>query len=334
MASSSGTDGKVAAYWAPEGDAVRCALCPHRCRIAPGKTGICGVRENRGGTLFADTYGKVAAVAVDPMEKKPLYHFHPGSSILSTGSVGCNFRCVFCQNYHLVLRQVPVEEVRIEDLVRIARQEGSIGIAYTYNEPFIQFEFVLDCSKAFREAGMKNVLVTNGYVAPEPLAELLPLIDAMNIDLKSMDPAYYRKVCGGDLEPVLETIRTAAKATHVELTTLLYTGHNDADDQIREVVNFIAGTDPEIPLHISRYFPTHRATAPPTPTDRLAAAYRIARERLSYVFVGNARLPGAEDTVCPWCRATVIRRAGYVIDSRGLSGNRCAACGARLRIVV
>ena len=334
MVSKSATDGKIAAYWVAEGDAARCGLCPHRCRIAPGKSGICGVRENRGGTLYATTYGKVAAVSVDPIEKKPLFHFHPGAPILSIGSVGCNFRCEFCQNYHLVLRQVPLEEVGIEELIRSARREKSVGIAYTYNEPLIQFEFVLECSKAFREAGMKNVLVTNGYVTPEPLAELLPYVDAMNIDLKSMDPAFYRRICGGALEPVLATIREAAKATHVELTTLLYTGHNDADPQIRKVVDFIAETDPGIPFHISRYFPQHRATAPPTPTDRLDAAYRIARDRLPYVYVGNVRLPGAEDTICPECHATVVRREAYRTDARGLSGNRCAACGASLRFVV
>ncbi len=334
MDSTSATDGKVAAHWVADGDAVRCGLCPHRCRIAPGKNGICGIRGNRGGTLIAATYGKVAAVSVDPVEKKPLFHFHPGAPILSVGSVGCTFRCEFCQNYHLVLRQVPLEAVRIEELLQAALRAKSVGIAYTYNEPLIQFEFVLECSKAFRTAGMKNVLVTNGYVNPEPLAELLPFVDAMNIDLKSMDPAFYRRICGGDLEPVLATIREAVKATHVELTTLLYTGHNDADPQIRKVVDFIAETDPGIPFHISRYFPQHRAMAPPTPTDRLDAAYRIARERLPYVYVGNVRLPGAEDTVCPECRATVVRREAYRIDARGLSGDRCAACGARLRFVV
>jgi pyruvate formate lyase activating enzyme len=155
----------------------------------------------------------------------------------------------------------------------------------------------------------------------------------MNIDLKSMDPAFYRKICGGNLDPVLATIRTAAKMTHVELTTLLYTGHNDADDQVRKVVDFVAETDGKIPLHISRYFPQHRATAPPTTPDRLAAAYRIARERLQYVYVGNMHLAGAEDTACPECHATVIRREGYRVDARGLSGDRCAACSARLRFV-
>ena len=333
MASTSATD-RVAAHWVPEGDAVRCALCPHRCRIPEGESGICGVRENRGKTLFAATYGKVAAVAVDPVEKKPLFHFHPGARILSIGSIGCNFRCEFCQNHHLVLRQAPVEPVRIEDLLRAARRENSIGIAYTYNEPFIQFEFVLECAKAFRAGGMKNVLVTNGFVNPAPLAELLPFVDAMNIDLKSMDPAFYQKICAGNLDPVLATIRTAAKATHVELTALLYTGHNDGEEHVRKLVDFIAETDREIPLHISRYFPMHRATSPPTPPDRLASAYRIARERLSYVYVGNIRLPGAEDTACPGCGATVIRREGYRIDPRGLSGDRCAACSARLRFVV
>jgi pyruvate formate lyase activating enzyme len=333
MASTSATD-RVAEHWVPDGDAVRCGLCPHRCRIEEGTAGICGVRVNRGGTLFAATYGKVAAVAVDPIEKKPLFHFHPGARILSTGSVGCNLRCDFCQNWHLVLQRAPVETVRIEDLVSAARRENSIGIAYTYNEPFIQFEFVLECSRAFRAAGMKNVLVTNGYVNPAPLAEILPFVDAMNIDLKSMDPAFYREICGGDLDPVLETIRTAAKATHVEITTLLYTGRNDAEGDVRKVVDFVAETDREIPLHISRYFPMHRATAPPTPPDRLASGYGIARERLPFVYVGNARLPGAEDTVCPGCGATVIRREGYRIDAGGLAGSRCAACGARLRFVV
>jgi pyruvate formate lyase activating enzyme len=333
VVSRSATDGRAAAHWRPEGDAVRCELCPHRCRIAQGKAGICGVRENRGGTLVAATYGKAAAIAVDPIEKKPLYHFHPGAPILSIGSVGCNFRCEFCQNWHLVLRQVPLEDVRIEELVRLARREGSVGIAYTYNEPLIQFEFVLDCAKAFRGAGMKNVLVTNGYVSQDPLAELLPYVDAMNIDLKSMDPAFYRKACGGELEPVLSTIRAAAEATHVELTTLLYTGHNDAEAQVRKVIDFVAETDPEIPLHFSRYFPQHRATAPPTPPERLIAAYRAAKERLPYVYVGNFPLRGADDTSCPKCASTVVRREGYRADARGLVGNRCAACGARLRFV-
>jgi pyruvate formate lyase activating enzyme len=334
VTSTSGTEERVASYWRPEGDAVRCDLCPHRCRIARGNAGVCGVRENRGGTLFAATYGKAAAVSVDPVEKKPLFHFHPGAPILSIGSVGCNLRCEFCQNWHLVLRQAPLRDVRIADLVAAARRERSIGIAYTYNEPLIQFEFVLDCSKAFRAAGMKNVLVTNGHVLPDPLAELLPFVDAMNIDLKSMDPAFYREACGGNLAAVQETIRAASKATHVEVTNLLYTGRNDSDEQIRRVIDFLADTDPEIPLHFSRYFPMHRATAPPTPPARLESAWRAARERLPYVYVGNLPMPGGTDTVCPGCGGTAVHRTGFRPDARGLSGARCASCGAGLRFVV
>lgn len=334
MDSSSAVEPRIAAYWHPEGDAVRCELCPHRCRVAEGKRGICRVRENRGGRLFATTYGRVAAVQMDPIEKKPLFHFHPGTEILSVGSIGCNFRCGFCQNWHLVLGQASLSAAGIPDLVRSAKASGSIGIAYTYNEPMIWHEFVTDCAREFRKAGMVNVLVTNGYVSPEPLADLLPLVDAMNIDLKSMDPGFYRKTCGGDLDPVLDTIRAAAKHVHVEITTLLVTGENDSDDAIRKVVDFVAGTDAEIPLHFSRYFPHHRFTAPPTPPGRLEAAFRIGREKLSYVYVGNYFLAGSEDTRCPRCGATVVRRQGFRSSPAGLAGSRCASCAAKLRFVV
>lgn len=328
------TSPKIAAHWRREDGSVRCLLCPNDCLVAEGKRGVCRVRENRGGALVALTYGKVSAVQLDPVEKKPLFHFRPGREILSIGAVGCNFRCGFCQNVHLVRAEAPLSEVTIPDLVRAARDSGSAGIAYTYNEPMIWFEFVADCARAVRKAGMANVLVTNGYVRPEPLAELLPIVDAMNIDLKSMDPDFYRRICGGTLEPVLETIRAAARAVHVELTNLLVTGENDSDDAIRKVVDFVAATDPEIPLHFSRYFPHFRFTAPPTPPARLEAAYRIGREKLPYVYVGNYSHPGAEDTPCPRCGKVVVRRAGHRTDARGLSGNRCASCAAPLRFVV
>lgn len=330
----SATERREASYWRPEGDAVRCELCPHRCLIAEGKRGICRVRENRGGTLLALTYGKVSSVHEDPIEKKPLFHFRPGAHILSIGSIGCNFHCAFCQNHLLVEGGVPVAPVTIPQLVRAAQEGGSIGIAYTYNEPMIWFEFVLDCARAFRKAGLANVLVTNGFVSPEPLRELLPLIDAMNIDLKSMDPEFYRKLAGGRLEPVLDTIRASAGATHVEVTALLVTGESDSEESVRAVANFVAGVDPEIPLHLSRYFPHYRFTAPPTPPERLAAAHRIAREVLPYVYVGNYPLDGAEDTLCPRCGSVVVKRRAYQVSVSGLSGDRCATCGAKLRFVV
>ena len=334
MDSSSAAEPRIAEYWRKEGESVRCGLCPHRCLIGNGKRGICRVRENRGGVLFALTYGKVSAVHLDPVEKKPLYHFHPGKEILSIGSIGCNFRCPFCQNYPLVLGEAPLSSAGIPELVRAAKDSGAVGISYTYNEPMIWIEFVADCARAFRKAGMANVLVTNGYVNPEPLASLLPLIDAMNIDLKAMNPEFYRKLCGATLEPVLETIRASARSTHVEITNLLVTGENDSDEAIRRVVDFVAGIDREIPLHFSRYFPQHRFTAPPTSPDRLDAAYRIGTEKLTFVYVGNYQLPGAEDTRCPGCGATVVRRVGYRTSLVGLSGNRCSACSAQLRFVV
>ncbi len=330
----SAAEPRVADHWHPEGTAARCELCPHRCLIDAGQRGICRVRENRDGTLYAATYGKVTSVHLDPIEKKPLFHFHPGREILSIGSIGCNFRCPFCQNYPLVLGETPLSSAAIPDLVRTARGAGAVGIAYTYNEPMIWFEFVMDCAREFRKAGMANVLVTNGYVNPEPLSELLPLVDAMNIDLKSMSPEFYRRICGGSLEPVIETIRAAARSIHVEITNLLVTGENDSDEAIRQVVDFVAGTDREIPLHFSRYFPQYRFTATPTPTDRIDAAYRIGREKLSYVYVGNCHLAGAGDTRCPGCGATVVRRLGYRTSVVGISGNRCASCTAKLRFVV
>jgi pyruvate formate lyase activating enzyme len=334
MASPSAGNGKVAAHWAPEGVAVRCGLCPHRCRIADGNRGICRVRENRGGTLYALTYARLAAVHMDPIEKKPLYHFRPGSEILSVGTVGCNFRCGFCQNFHLVTGDAPLTPVPVPDLVRAAANSGSVGIAYTYNEPLVGFEYVAECAKEIRAAGMSNVLVTNGYILPEPLEELLSFVDALNIDLKSMDPDFYRKICGGKLEPVLDTIRTCARRSHVEVTNLLVTGINDSDDAIRKVVDFVAAVNPEIPLHFSRYFPQHLFTSPPTPPERLEAAWRIGREKLAYVYVGNFHLPGGEDTRCPKCGAVVVRRVGYKTTAVGLTGDRCAACTAPLRFVV
>jgi len=335
MGSSSAAEGHTAAWWQKGADrAVQCLLCPHRCTIAPGRQGVCGVRENRDGTLVALTYGAVAAVHLDPVEKKPLYHFHPGRAILSIGSVGCNLRCRFCQNAPLVLKESPLSPVRILDLVEAARRAGSVGIAYTYNEPLVAFEFVRDCALAVREAGMANVLVTNGYILPEPLRELLPLVDAMNIDLKAMDPAFYRRLCGGELAPVLEAIRICAPATHVEITNLLVTGENDSDDAIRRVVEFVAEVDPLIPTHFSRYFPAHRFTAPPTPPERLEAALRIARERLAFVYAGNHPVPGGSDTCCPACGRTVVRRTGYRTVVVGLARGACAFCGAALRFVV
>ena len=272
-----------------DGKRVHCHLCPNECLIADGRRGACGVRLNKDGALYAEVYGKTTGIALDPIEKKPLYHFHPGEYILSLGTKGCNFRCDFCQNWHLSQQlDSPTEDITSEDAVARAREVGSFGIAYTYNEPFVWYEFVLDTAKLARKNGLANVLVTNGYVNMAPLEGILPYIDAMNIDLKSFDESFYAKICRGKLKPVLDVIKRSAKSCHVELTTLIIPTLNDSEEMIRREVDWIrenAGAD--TPLHFSRYFPCYKMTLPPTPVATLEMAGRIAREKLKYVHLGN-----------------------------------------------
>ena len=314
---------------------MACRLCPHQCTIADGRAGRCHVRRNERGTLKATTYERVAAVAMDPIEKKPLYHFHPGSSILSLGQAGCTLGCEFCQNWHLLSPQVPQHRLTPQDAVRLARQQGSVGIAYTYNEPYVGFEYVLATSGEARAAGLKNVLVTNGYYMPEPFAELAPLTDAMNIDLKSIRDEFYKKYCHGELAPVQRTIETAVqKGIHVELTNLLVTGLNDSEADITGLVDYVAGVGRDVPLHFSRYFPAHKMDLPPTPTASLRMAYQIGRQKLSYVYVGNVIGMEGSDSVCPACGAVLIQRSGYAIGVCELKGNRCGRCGAELNFIV
>jgi pyruvate formate lyase activating enzyme len=325
---------KPAKYWVKkDSGAVQCQLCPHQCVIKPDKEGICRNKKNLGGELFAHRYGEVSAVAMDPIEKKPLYHFYPGSQILSIGTVGCNFSCDFCQNFHLVEATVPTEQVTAEDLVSSAKKHGSIGIAYTYNEPFMSFEFVRDCAIPARKAGLKNVLVTNGFYNPEPFAELLPYIDAMNIDLKSIRPEYYRKWCHGKLEPVLATIETAHRKCLVELTNLVVTGLNDSDQDLSDLVDWVAKLNPEIPLHFSAYRPMHKMKNPATPIERLRKAYELAKGKLKWVYVGNVYMDVGEDSICPNCGALLVRRRGYDVRVAELDDSRCGKCRTALNFI-
>lgn len=317
---------------------VRCLLCPHHCLIEEGKAGLCRVRRNVGGTLYALTYGKVTSVALDPVEKKPLYHFYPGREILSIGSVGCNFRCPFCQNWHI--SQVGPEEYRLhevtpEALLKIAEKESSIGVSFTYNEPFIWWEFVYDVASLFRSRGLKNILVTNGYVAEEPLRELLPLIDAMNIDVKSFDEEFYHRYCRARLSPVLSTVEISLEAgVHVELTHLVITGLNDALEGVRKLVDWIFRLSPSTPLHISRYFPAYEVHNPPTSLSFLEEAFQIARERLPFVYLGNVWDEEKSSTLCPSCGKLVVARRGYTVQTLGLDGSRCRFCGNSLPFVL
>lgn len=263
-----------------------CNLCPHSCFIAEGETGICGIRQNSLGTLLPVNYGIVSSIAVDPIEKKPLKKFHPGRPILSIGGFGCNFRCPFCQNHELLFVENTKGRVFApEEIAELAKTiENNIGIAYTYNEPLINYEFLLDTAKKIHGCGLKNVLVTNGFINPQPLEELIPHIDAANIDLKAFTNGFYEN-CGGRLAPVLETINATYKHWHIEVTTLIIPGENE---DIEPLAKWLGSLDAEIPLHITRFFPRHKyAARNPTPIETVFRQVDVARKYLKHVFAGN-----------------------------------------------
>ena len=269
-----------------------CRLCPHHCELAEGQTGFCRARQNVGGKIICANYGRVTSLALDPVEKKPLARFYPGSYILSAGSYGCNLRCPFCQNHEISMADAHAQTsfVSPEELVEKAlelRGRGNIGLAFTYNEPLVGYEYVRDCAALAHGKGLQTVLVTNGTICREPLLELLPLIDAMNIDLKGFTEDFYRFV-GGELETVKQTIALSAQHCHVEVTTLIVPGQNDSADEMDREAAFLASVDPAIPLHISRFFPRYRLTdRPPTPVETVYALRDIAAKRLQYVYTGN-----------------------------------------------
>ena len=319
-----------ASYYEPRGDGkLRCLLCPNFCVIADGKQGTCRIRSNRGGTLYADAYGEVVSLSIDPIEKKPLYHFYPARPILSTGPNGCNFRCGFCQNSTISQKKVMTRTVTPEQLAEMASKNGSIGIAYTYTEPFIWFEYIRDAGILVHDRGLKNVLVSNGYVNEEPLRELLPVIDAMNVDVKSMNPEFYSKICGGRLEDVLRTVEIASGSCHVEITNLIITNHNDTVEDFEKLTDWIASVDPSIPLHFSRYFPQYKFTEPETSVETLRTAYETAKSKLDYVYVGNIAMEGTSDTCCPNCGSTLVERSYYSVNISGIKDGTCASCGAK-----
>ena len=315
-------------YETREGGKVQCRLCPHTCIITEGKTGICRVRVNRGGTLYTKIYGEVSSVAMDPIEKKPLYHFHPGTTILSVGTVGCSFRCQFCQNYSI--SQNPDHPTRYyapEELVSIAENKGSLGIAYTYTEPLVWYEYVLDCCRLARKAGLKNVFVTNGYLNREPLRDLLPYADAFNVDLKAMSEEFYLKVVGGKLQGVLDAIEEISNHPDVmlEVTTLVIPGHNDSDEEMEKLTAFLSSLSPDIPYHLSAYYPMYHFTAPPTPLHTLERLREVALRKMHYVYLGN--VSGPTNTFCHNCGALLVERRGYSVSIGQYENGTCRACG-------
>jgi len=311
---------------------VRCTLCPNNCIIAPGKYGSCLVRRNLQGELTLPYYGAVSSLAIDPIEKKPLYHFYPGEKILSVGFLGCNLHCPFCQNYQISQStDIPFSKLTPTELVGNALKQGSFAIAYTYSEPLIHFEYVLEAAQQAHEKGLKNVLVSNGYLNQEPASELLEYLDAANIDLKSFNPDFYRREIGGKLSEVKRFITQAAAATALEVTTLIIPGKNDTPEEIAEIAAFLATIDRNIPYHLSAYYPQHHYHIPPTPISTLTAASETAAKHLNYVYLGNV---GSSEinTLCPECRSLLIRRRGYSVQIKGIKEHRCSNCGNRVPI--
>lgn len=310
---------------------VKCKLCPHGCVIRDGDMGVCRVRENSGGTLISLNYGKIASFAYDPIEKKPLYHFYPGSKILSIGTYGCNLKCDFCQNWEISQKKSMTMELEDEDILLMAKSRGSIGIAYTYNEPSISYEYVLHLCKLVKSRGLKNVLVTNGYINEEPLKELLPYVDAMNIDLKSIEDGFYRRICKGKLEPVMNTIKMAAKQVHVEITNLIIDGLNSSEDQIDRLAKWISEIDDNIPIHLTKYFPAYKMNLPPTSYDTLMRAKKTAEKHLKYVYVGNV-MGIDRNTYCPSCSYEVVNRS-ITGQITGIKDGKCSNCGHAINMV-
>jgi pyruvate formate lyase activating enzyme len=316
-----------------DGGDVRCGLCSHRCRIKPEKRGICGVRKNDGGTLNTLVYGKLIAMHVDPIEKKPLYHFIPGHLSYSIATAGCNFRCLHCQNADI--SQIPAGEgvipgqfVEPERVVAEALAAGCLSIAYTYTEPTIFFEYALDVSRLAVEKGLRNVFVSNGYMTEEAARTIEPYLDAINVDLKG-DDEFYKKVCGARVEPVKRTIELLwSLGIWVEVTTLLIPGYNDSDEKLRDIAEFLSGICPDIPWHVTAFYPTFKLRdAPPTAAKTIRRAAEIGRGAgLHFVYGGN--IPGEdENTTCPRCGEALVERLGFRVARNGVVDGRCPSCG-------
>jgi len=323
-------------------DLVRCQLCAHRCAIKPHKVGICGVRRNEEGTLYTMVYAKAVAVHVDPIEKKPLYHFLPGSASFSIATIGCNFRCLFCQNADISQASkgggwgYPVQDFPPEEVVAGAKRYMCASISYTYTEPTIFFEYAYDTALLAHQEGIKNIFVTNGYMTKEALEAIEPYLDAANVDLKSFNPQFYRRIVGARLEPVLETIeRMHEMGVWVEVTTLIIPGQNDGEEELRGIARFIAGIDVEMPWHISRFVPHYKMRDVPfTPVETIHRAVEIGHEEgLRYIYAGNVPGDPHENSYCPHCGQVVIRRLGYHTHSE-LKGRACPSCGEELAFIL
>jgi len=322
-------------------NALNCKICQRRCIISPGKTGFCGMRENVDDKIYSLNYAAVSSAAVDPIEKKPLFHFYPGSMVFSLGSVGCNFRCRHCQNWGISqaeLENIPTRDMLPKDAIRLTKEYECKSIAWTYNEPTMWFEYTLDSAKIARKEDIKTIYVTNGYMSEESFQEIKPYLDAANIDLKGMTEKFYQDLCEARLEPVLDTIvRMHDAKIHIEVTNLMIPGYNDSDEDIRSLVKFMVDeVGVEVPLHFTRFFPQYQMQElPPTEIKYLKKAYKIARDAgMKYVYIGNVPTADGENTYCPECGETVIQRDGFSVMSDKIKETRkCPRCKADIDIV-
>ncbi len=321
-----------------DGNRVRCSLCPHGCMLNDGQTGLCKARRNIEGVLYSLNYGKPVAINIDPIEKKPLFHFLTGTGTFSIGCAGCNLSCIFCQNWTISQsspEDIPFQPMSPEEVVQKTINSGSDSVSFTYNEPLIFYEMVLDTAKLAKEKGLKTVLVTNGYINPEPLKELVPYIDAANIDLKGFSDEFYKKYTGTTLQPVLEAIKIFKKAgVHIEITNLLIPGANDKPEDIRDLVKWVKeNTGTDTPIHFSRFFPAYKmSNTPPTPVETIKMAREIAlKEGMKYVYTGNLRSEEGEATVCPKCGKKVIKRTGFTTTYNNMKDGKCGYCGEEIK---
>lgn len=323
------------------GENLNCKVCERKCIIREGNTGFCNMRANIRGKLCALNYGAASSVAVDPIEKKPLFHFYPGSTVFSLGSVGCNFRCKHCQNWNISqanLDEIPTREILPEEAIRLTKQYGCKSIAWTYNEPTMWFEYTYDSAKLAKKEDIATVYVTNGYMSEESFDLIKPYLDAANIDLKGMSDKFYRDLCQARLQPVLDNIkRFYDNGTHIEITNLIIPSYNDSKEDIKALVKFmVEETGLEVPLHFTRFFPYYElGQLPPTPVESLRRAYNIAKEAgMKYVYIGNVSTGGEESTLCPECGKVLIQRNGFeIVDDKLKETRKCPTCKAPINII-
>ncbi|MBD3203932.1 AmmeMemoRadiSam system radical SAM enzyme [Candidatus Woesearchaeota archaeon] len=312
---------------------VQCRLCPHNCKISDGKKGICAVRENKEGILYSLSYENVNTMHIDPIEKKPLYHFYPGEKAMSIATMGCNLSCRFCQNADLSqtprITKIHGEKVTPDEIVRATERNDCKIIAYTYSEPTIFYELAYETAVKASKKGIKNVFVSNGYINPKPVKKISPVLDAANIDLKSFRKEFYMDVCGSRLQPVLETIRLMKKlGIWLELTTLLIPGKNDSEQEIKDIAQFIASVDKNIPWHISRFHPDYKMRdSGYTPLEKMNLAFNIGKKTgLNYIYLGNVPSREHNDTICHSCKNHIIRRANFYVKENHIEDGKCGFC--------